>query len=183
MHARLRGLAGRQRTEAAETDWAAVYAEYLPRVYNYFRFRTGDNLLAEDLTAQTFEQAWRGRARYRHDLGAFSTWLFTIARRVAAGRFRRQPAMLTVPLESVAAQPAHSDVEEIVERRSELARLQRLLADLPVREREVIELKYGALLTNRAIARVTGLSESNVGTLLHRTVQRLRTSWEEEEHA
>lgn len=40
-------------------------------------------------------------------------------------------------------------------------------------------LKYGAGLTNRAIARLTRLSESNVGSLLHRVVQRLRTALEE----
>ena len=48
---------------------------------------------------------------------------------------------------------------------------------LPEREREVIALRYGSGLTNRAIARLTGLSESNVGTILHRTVARLREAW------
>jgi RNA polymerase sigma-70 factor (ECF subfamily) len=38
-------------------------------------------------------------------------------------------------------------------------------------------LKYGAGMTNRAIARATGLSESNIGTILHRTVQTLRELW------
>jgi RNA polymerase sigma-70 factor (ECF subfamily) len=38
-------------------------------------------------------------------------------------------------------------------------------------------LKYGAGLTNRAIARATGLSESNIGTILHRAVQTLREHW------
>jgi hypothetical protein len=32
-------------------------------------------------------------------------------------------------------------------------------------------------MTNRAIARATGLSESNVGTILHRTVESLRARW------
>jgi RNA polymerase sigma-70 factor (ECF subfamily) len=158
-------------------DWAAVYADQLPRVYNYFRFRTGDNTLAEDLTAQTFEQAWRGRDRYRADLGAFSTWLFTIARNVAASHFRRRRAPPELPLEHAAAHSDGHSPEDLVQRRSELARLQALLAQLQPRERELIELKYGAALTNRAIARLTGLSESNVGTLLHRTVQRLRAAW------
>ena len=55
----------------------------------------------------------------------------------------------------------------------------RLLADLGDRERELVALKYGAGLTNRAIAVSTGLSESNVGTLLHRTVTALRAAWPE----
>jgi len=38
-------------------------------------------------------------------------------------------------------------------------------------------LKYGAEATNRAIAALTGLSESNVGTILHRVVADLRSAW------
>jgi RNA polymerase sigma-70 factor, ECF subfamily len=51
------------------------------------------------------------------------------------------------------------------------------MARLPERERELLALKFGAGATNRDIARVTGLSESNVGTILHRTVQALRSQW------
>jgi RNA polymerase sigma-70 factor (ECF subfamily) len=70
-------------------------------------------------------------------------------------------------------------VEEVVAEREERDRLAALLARLPARERELIALKYGAGLTNREIARLSGLSETNVGTILHRTVQRLREEWEE----
>ena len=46
-----------------------------------------------------------------------------------------------------------------------------------MREQELLALKYGAGANNREIASVTGLSESNVGTILHRTVQLLRDRW------
>ncbi len=173
-------LAGEREPAATDADWAAVYADHLPRIYGYFRFRTGDESLAEDLTAQTFERAWRERARYRRDLAAFSTWLFTLARRVGANHFRRRSVGPSLPLEWATALQDPGSLEEIVQRRSDLARLRVLLARLPSRERELIELKYGASLTNRAIAAMTGLSESNVGTLLHRAVRWLRVEWEEE---
>jgi hypothetical protein len=48
-----------------EVDWNAVYAELLPKVYNYFRYRLGDGPGAEDLTAITFEKAWGKRHQYR----------------------------------------------------------------------------------------------------------------------
>ncbi len=162
-----------------EVDWNAVYAEQLPRVYNYFRYRVGDNDLAEDLTAATFEKAWRKRRRYRRDLGAFSTWLFTIARNTAIDHFRhrREP----VALEAVEPLLASEEwVEDGYRRRQELARLARLLQGLPEREQELVAMKYGAELTNRKIAELTGLSESNVGTILYRVVRKLRAQWEEE---
>jgi DNA-directed RNA polymerase specialized sigma24 family protein len=40
----------------AEPDWDAVYAEQLPRVYNFFRYRLGPTTDVEDLTARTFER-------------------------------------------------------------------------------------------------------------------------------
>jgi RNA polymerase sigma-70 factor (ECF subfamily) len=164
---------------AREEDWDALFTEQLPGVYNFFRYRVGAGPEAEDLTSITFEKAWRARHRYRRDLASFTTWLFTVARNVAVDHYRqRRPH---VPLEAAAEVPGGSTPEENAERRSNVERLSALLARLPDRERELLSLKYGAGLTNRAIARTTGLSESNVGTILHRTVQELRAGWSEGE--
>ena len=160
---------------AAEVDWDAVYAEQLPGVYNFFRYRVGDGPVAEDLTSITFEKAWRARNRYRRDLGGFSTWLLAIARNVAVDHHRA--ARPHDPLDAAAGVASGPTPEALAERRSDLDRLGRLLETLPERDRELVALKYGAGLTNRAIAHMTGLSESNVGTLLHRTVQALRARW------
>jgi RNA polymerase sigma-70 factor (ECF subfamily) len=53
------------------------------------------------------------------------------------------------------------------------------LTQLEDRNGELVALRYGAGLTNRAIAGLTGLSESNVGVILHRTLKQLRVDWEE----
>lgn len=160
-----------------EADWEAVYWEQMPRVYNFFRYRMGDNALAEDLTATTFVKAWRNREQYSHDLGAFSTWLFTIARHVAVDHFRRQRDEAS--LETMPHLMDDMDVEKTVQQRGDFDHLRRLLEGLSERERELVALKYGAELTNRAIAELSGLSESNVGTILHRVVHKLRDQWEE----
>src|SRR5256884_9048717 len=75
---------------AREQDWDALYAEQLPRVYNFFRYRVGDGAVAEDLTSLTFEKAWVARRRYRRNLASFSTWLLVIARNVATDHYRRR---------------------------------------------------------------------------------------------
>lgn len=160
---------------AAQPDWEAVYSDQMPRVYNYLRYRTGHEALAEDLTSRTFEKAWRERHRYRRDLAGFATWLLRIARNVAIDH--RRTAHEHAPLEEAAEAPAEGTPEEEAVLRSNFARLSALIAVLPERERELLSLKYGAGATNRAIADVTGLSESNVGTIIHRTVQLLRSRW------
>lgn len=156
-------------------DWDAVYADQLPRIYNYFRFRLGRDADAEDLTARTFEKAWSARSRYRRDLAGFSTWLFRIAQNVGIDHLRSRRAH--VPLDVAADLSAEITPESQAARDSDLQRLGRLTSQLSEREQELIALKYGATLNNREIARLTGLSESNVGTLLYRIVQALRSQW------
>jgi RNA polymerase sigma-70 factor (ECF subfamily) len=161
---------------AREEDWDAVFAEQLPRVYNFFRYRVGDGPVAEDLTAATFEKVWRSRHRYRRDRAAFGTWVFAVARNVAVDHYRRRRAH--APLEDAAGLPGGPTPEDLTAHRSDLARLETLLARRPEREREILALKYGAEMTNREVARTTGLSESNVGTILHRAVQALPAEWD-----
>jgi RNA polymerase sigma-70 factor (ECF subfamily) len=162
---------------AEEIDWEAIYREYLPRIYNFFRYRLGDRALAEDLTAATFEKAWRGRSRFRRDLSAFSTWLFTIARNVAIDHFRKKEQ--DIPLDVIRAQADPKSLEETVQRSHDFSRLSTLLSQLPAREREVIAFKYGAGLNNREIAHLTRLSASHVGIILYRVVEKLRAEMED----
>jgi RNA polymerase sigma-70 factor (ECF subfamily) len=161
-----------------EVDWEAAYHADLPRLYNFFRYRVGDSHVAEDLTAETFTRAWRDRHRYRYDLAAFSTWLFTIARQVVADYFRKPH--LEVPLADAGDIAAEETVESLVQQRSDFERLSMLLSKLTDHDRELFALKYGAGLTNRMIAQLNGMTESNVGTTLHRLTQQLRLAWEKE---
>ncbi len=68
--------------------------------------------------------------------------------------------------------------EDCLVEQDDLVRLRKLLAGLPPREQDLVALKYGSGLTNRAIANLTGLSETNVGTILYRVVNHLRQCWE-----
>jgi RNA polymerase sigma-70 factor (ECF subfamily) len=169
-HEGIRWLVG-----AEELDWDAVYADQAPRVYNYFRFRLGREADVGELTGRTFERAWRSRAHYRRDLAGFSTWLFKIAQNVRKDYLHERRGHL--PIDAALDIAADGTPEKEAERNSDLARLSRLTQDLPDRERELIALKYGAAVNNRQIAELTGLSESNVGTILHRVVQTLRSRW------
>jgi RNA polymerase sigma-70 factor, ECF subfamily len=159
-----------------EIDFEQHYKTELPRVYNYFRFRVGDGPMAEDLTSITFEKAWRNRERYKRDLASFSTWIFTIARRVVIDHFRKDHS--EVPLENLEHLTIEENLDDRAQQNADFARLSILLSRLADRDRELVALKYGAGLTNRTIAGLSGLTESNVGTILYRILQTLRNEWE-----
>lgn len=163
------------RASAAEPDWNAVFTEQLPRVYNYFRYRMNNEADIQELTSRTFEKAWRARRRYRRERAGMATWLLRIAHNVAIDHFRLSREY--APLEVVENSAAEHGPELEHENASDMARLQLLIPTLPTRERELLALKYGAGANNREIANITGLTESNVGTILHRAVQVLRERW------
>ncbi len=155
-------------------DWRSIYDQLLPRVYHFFCYQTGDPALAEELTAVTFEKAWTSRKNYDHRLGKLPGWILGIAKKVAADYFRRRKVESSLDSTTIVSR---QNVEEDVEKRLDFERLSGLLAALPERERYLIALKYGGELNNREIARVTRLSETNVGTILFRAVSKLREEW------
>lgn len=154
-------------------DWTAAYTAFLPRVYNLCLYAVGDRTHAEDLTSTIFLEIWRCRGRYVATKGALSTWIFTIAQRVV-GRHLRQHRHGSAPLEAASQVATATSVEILVERRAAIAELLPHLRQLTEDEHGLIALKYGAGLTNREIAALLGLTESTVGTRLHRLVVRLR---------
>jgi RNA polymerase sigma-70 factor (ECF subfamily) len=162
-------------TRATEKDFERLYQAELPRVYNFFRYRFGDGQFAEDLTSLTFEKAWRSRAKYKRRLSAFSTWIFTIARNIATDYYRKKQNEVQL---SDQLPTNEMLMEDLVQQNAEYAHLSALLEKLSSRDRELLALKYGAALSNREIARLTALSESNVAVILHRVVKNLRENWE-----
>jgi RNA polymerase sigma-70 factor, ECF subfamily len=163
--------------EGQALDWNQIYLDLAPRVYNYFRFRLGQEREVEDLTSRTFEKAWTARERYRRDLAGFSTWLFKIAQNLIIDHVRSRRSYVSI--DHAVNLTAHdtATAEDSLERQSDLSRLASLTRELPLRDRELIALKYGAGISNRDIARLTGLTESNVGSILHRLVENLRARW------
>ncbi len=159
-------------TEVEEIDWNALYGEHIGRVFNFFRYRVGDDQQAQDLTAATFEKAWKKRHQYRGTKDEFVGWLYAIARNVVYDYFRKSRDV--VALDDVMSHSSGEEITEEVARKIEFGRLVHCIQLLPEREQDLITLKYGADLNNRQIAKQLGLSESNVGSILHRTVKKLR---------
>jgi len=155
-------------------DWDSVVNNELPRLYNYFRYRLGDEGIAEDLTSVVLEKAWLKRHNYRKDRAAFSVWLFSIAKNEVISYLRKRQVSLPI---SMAETASGETIEHSLEQSQDIHQLSRLLAELSERERELTSLKFGADLNNREISTVTGLSESNVGTIISRVLQKLREQW------
>ncbi len=150
----------------------ALFRECAADVHGYLISLLGDRAAAEDATALAFERLYRSRSRLDHRRGTPRAWLFAIARNAALDelRYRRRRSSYGLG-EDLAEDRASGEALEDVERR---ATVRDALASLPLRERELVLLKFHGQLSNSELARALGISESNAGTRLHRALTQLR---------
>ncbi len=163
-------------------DFDRLYQHYYPDVLGFLRFLVDSPEVAEDLTSLVFEKALRHFVDVRTP-DTVGPWLFRIARNCATDYFRR--CKPTVSLEQLISAEHLNDqqtasLEEGAIGREEQRYLLIHLSQLSEREREVIGLKFVANLHNREIARVLQIPEGTVGSLLYRTLRRLRLALDEE---
>jgi RNA polymerase sigma-70 factor (ECF subfamily) len=155
-----------------DKDFERLYEAEAAGLFSFLAYRTGDRGLAEDLLADAFERALRGRARFDRRRGSEKTWLYAIALNLLRDHARRAAAESRA-LERTGApgdaadDPAFSGVEHRDE-------VQRALATLAPEEREAIALRFGADLTVPEIAAVLGEPLTTVEGRVYRALRKLR---------
>lgn len=153
----------------APREFDALYRDSRDDLFSYLAYLVGDRSLAEELTAQAFEKAFRKRSMFRPGRGDLRGWLFAIARNSAVDELRRsgRESALDLVAEPVGAEGVDRSSDDKLLIADAMRRLQS-------RDRELVAMKFFAGLENTQIARVLGISNSNVGTQLHRAITRLR---------
>jgi len=144
-------------SEPTTARFDALYRETASDLFAYVMTLLRDRAATEDVTAQTFERAYRRQSAFDPKKGTQRAWLFGIARNAA--------------LDPEDDSPPPDDAAEAALRR---ATVRAALAQLDPRERELIALKFHAGLSNAEIAKVLNISVANAGTRVHRAVTRLR---------
>lgn len=161
----------------ADEGWErleALYRASRDDVFAYVATLLRDRAAAEDVTALAFERAFRRRRTFDRRRGVERAWLFGIARNAALDELRRRRRLATLlaePGDAADGPRVGEDPAEITLRRTTV---RAALDQLPARERELVALKFHGGLSNAELAIVLGVSESNVGTLLYRTMEKLR---------
>ena len=156
------------------------YEEWRQRIYRYLRSRCASNEDAADLTASTFERAWRARQSYRGGSQEFGSWLFGVARRLAIDAARRRSTarrgLIFWPRQATAPDPADLVLRDEADRM-----LVRRLASLPELQREALLLRYAGGLSARQIGTVIGKSEDATQKLISRALGRLKEAYRDHE--
>ena len=160
-------------------DFREIYTDNVRAIYAYVAWRVGHRQTAEDLTSSVFERAWSSLEKFDAAKGSVTTWLFAIARNAVTDHFRRVSRTQDFPLEEwFSPQAEDVDPESKFLTRERRLHLGGAIAGLDAREKEILSLKFGGGLTNREIATLLEISESNAGTILYRCLEKIKTRLE-----
>jgi RNA polymerase sigma-70 factor (ECF subfamily) len=158
-----------------DREFSELYRTHLRDVYSYAYYRVGNHHDAEDLTEQTFLQAYRHfeRAQRESHGRPLRPWLIRIAHNLAANLYRDRSRRPTSPLEDTTAVRAPHTTEDLVEDREELSRVLAGVRLLPDDRREALIMRFALGMDNREIARALGRSDGATKVLLHRAIRQL----------
>jgi RNA polymerase sigma-70 factor (ECF subfamily) len=163
--------------EKAELDsrFSDLYKAHLRDVYSYSYYRVGNHHDAEDLTEQTFLQAYRHfeRAERESDGRPLRPWLIRIAHNLAANLYRDRARKPQTPIEDSTVISATHTTEDLVEGRDELARILEGVKELPDDRREALIMRFALGMDNREIARAMGRTDGATKVLIHRAIKQL----------
>ena len=164
-----------ERKRELDDEFSALYRAHLRDVYSYSYYRVGNHHDAEDLTEQTFLQAYRHfeRAVRESDGRPLRPWLIRIAHNLAANYYRDRSRKPQTPLEDAGVLPAAHTTETLVEHRDDLKRILDRIEDLPDDRREALIMRFALGMDNREIARALGRTDGATKVLLHRAVRQL----------
>ena len=156
--------------DATTPSFAAVADELLDDVYGYLLYLTRNWAVAEDLTGETFEAAFKKWRRFDPRRGTPRAWLLAIARTTALDWFRAD-ARRRKREERAGVAERHDDVTTIGEGLSQ--ELAESLKSLSAGEREVVALRIVLDLDGEEVARLLGISATAVSTRLSRALSKL----------
>jgi RNA polymerase sigma-70 factor (ECF subfamily) len=155
-------------------DFEELYVRYLKGIYAFIFYRTMDRSTAEDLTSLTFLKALEHIGSYDRNKGAFSTWLYRIARNTVHDHFRTKREHRDI--ETVWDLPSEDNPFLSAQQSIDFRDIHAALQTMDKQKREILLLRLWDNLSYAEIARITGKSEAACKMTLSRTLDDLRST-------
>ena len=158
-----------------DADFTELYRAHLRDVYSYAYYRIGNHHDAEDITEQTFLQAYRHFERAQREARGrpLRPWLIRIAHNLAANYYRDRSRKPQTNLEDAGVLPTLHDTEDLVEGREEVHQVLAGVAKLPEDRRDALIMRFALDMDNREIARALGRTDGATKVLIHRAIKQL----------
>jgi RNA polymerase sigma-70 factor (ECF subfamily) len=154
----------------------SLYARHRKRLFGFLLRQLRDTALAEEIFQDVWQRVISARAGWQPD-AAFSTWLFRIAHNRLNDHWRAARHRPAAPADAelrLAAledgQTPEAELSEFEQRR----RIQRAMEELPLEQREVLQLRLDQELSLEEIGQITGVGRETVKSRLRYAMDKLR---------
>jgi RNA polymerase sigma-70 factor, ECF subfamily len=162
--------------------FAQLYRRFVDRIFAFAHRRTWTREAAEDVTAATFERAYRHLDRFDPSGAGFGPWLYRIASNELVDHYRREGRSRTRrgqrALRVLADEHTHDDLDR-VERDEDIQQMMRALDTLRPRYQEALMLRYLSGLSADESAQAMGCTKPVLAVTLHRALAALRRAVDE----
>ena len=160
------------RTEKSEAAFARVFYHFAPRVKAFLIKSGADAGLAEECAQEVMVTVWHKAHLFDPTRASASTWIFTIARNKKIDALRKQ---LRPTPDDLGWGPEHEpDQEEMVGLQQETEKLGEAIANLPEKQRVLVERAYFEEMSHNEIAEATGLPLGTIKSRIRLALERLR---------
>ena len=155
-------------------DFSELYEEEAKKVYKFLLALTGDELLAEELTQQTFYKALLSMKLFQGKSSVY-TWLCQIGKNEWFQELRRKKQLST---DTMADRSSGNHLEEEYIRKHQIDMVRKALLELPEPYRDVMILRTYGELPFSEIAVMYDRTESWAKVTFFRGKQKLKVEME-----
>lgn len=162
----------RIQTDRDQSAFAELFRYFAPRVKAFLKKSGASETLAEECTQEVMATLWNKAHLFDPTRATVATWIFTIARnrKIDMIRKTRRPEPEDLPW----GPEAEPDQEDTIMLRQETEKLGQALAQLPDKQRELVEKAYFGDLSHSEIAAQTGLPLGTIKSRIRLALERLR---------
>jgi len=162
--------------DLSQKDFAKLYKSYNKRIYDFLFKRVSNKEIAEDLTSEIFEKIFKTINDFQWQGITVSAWIFRIARNHLIDHYRknnkhkRDTSLEDIINNVISCSPS---IECELENKESETRLFNAMRELTPEDQYLIYYKFYEEMSNKHIAELTNMSETNIGTKLHRIRKKL----------
>ncbi len=167
---RLLAAIGRGEEEA----FLELYDEFERPAYSVALRTVGDRGTAEEVVQEAFVKIWKGAASYDGNLGAPSSWIFTITKRTAIDHLRRGQRV-PPPSEQVRDTPGKEDIAGDA---WGTWQVNVILSGLPAEQRKIVDMFVIEGYTHKEVSERLEIPLGTVKSTIYRGLRDLRAQLE-----
>ena len=160
------------RDEKSIEAFERLFNHFAPKVKGFLMKSGTDGAMVEECVQEVMATVWNKAYLFDPTRASAATWIFTIARnkKIDALRKQRRPEP-----EDLGWGPEHEpDQEDVVALQQETERLGQAIANLPVKQRQLLERAYFSDMSHNEIAAATGLPLGTIKSRIRLALERLR---------